>query len=1050
MHSRTPEPVQHRDLKPANLLLDANERIWVIDFGLSKMVPVASDAAPLAVSSAGGTPGYTPPEQRRGATEPRSDVYALAVTLHQLLTGHAPWKPEPLPPARELNPDISPAVEALIQQGTARQVSERPTAAAFLEALNTILEPPAEPVAIDAPDGSPVLDEAELVTWCEQHWEAAGAWLYDSLPQQIEQSWGKTHLADDLRQIVATQDNDHHVGLDQVLTLLDPQGYAAAPLQLSTDEAELDFGKLTSRQNSERPLVLTNKGRRYIRARLQTPPWIAADQPVISIPSGQQMTTILQANSSTMPAWKKAYDHIAISSGSTLLLEVSAHANTARFWQYSRGLAAIVIILVLVIVIGISFQALNNQMKPFAEWQEYTSEEGAFSVMLPGNPTRRTLRIDDIESVLLHVGDYGVEFTDFSGIESVSQSDIQRIFDGSIAQFLAERDGTLIDERAISLFGYPGREIEGQILDTAYFRVRMYLVQNRIYWVFAMTSSEETLEDTATPFLDSFTLTSPLVVALEDGIDGMTRQGGMDEAVDAFEQALAIAPDNPIALRNLALLYNLRHTPDQAEAAAREALELDPQDAFAWAMLGDALIVKRQFHDAREAAEKAIIFDEQLWVGYNIRALANAHDALETSNRQLMEEAIEDAGKGVELAAEAEQHLHQALAKNYHGEVSLSALRLTHDASYYTNGLLSIYEAIELQPEIARLFATRGFFHNWKREYVTAQDAFATALTIDADYIPAYTGLGWAAFDQQDYEQARVEFDRAIGLEPPDSTPYIGLSLVYQDMPPPDYASARAVLDDAAERFPEDPEIHSELGWIWRQQAWDATRGSTERRDAFLEAELAFRRALQVNDRYFDALRGLGWTLYDRGNHLQKETRFSQAEHYFQQAETYFRQALTVREENADTHGGLAWSLHSQKRDSQEAETHFRRAIAVNADYEAAHRGLGQVLYYQGRYDEAFEAFEAALDLQENTYTYYWLGRSSYQLEDYAIAEASFQYTTTLAPLFADGWIWLGDTYRAQGKRIAARQAYETALRLTPDHEPLQQALEELEELEGE
>jgi ATP/maltotriose-dependent transcriptional regulator MalT/tRNA A-37 threonylcarbamoyl transferase component Bud32 len=160
MHSRTPEPVLHRDVKPANILLDAARRIWLVDFGIAKAAPAGFSAGDVHNTQYAGTLGYAPAEQWQGAAEPRSDIYAVGVTLHTLLTGYHPALVEStttlqeglivLPPVRQLNPDLHPEVERLIQWATAFEASDRPSALEFLGELDTILNrlatpPPPEP-----------------------------------------------------------------------------------------------------------------------------------------------------------------------------------------------------------------------------------------------------------------------------------------------------------------------------------------------------------------------------------------------------------------------------------------------------------------------------------------------------------------------------------------------------------------------------------------------------------------------------------------------------------------------------------------------------------------------------------------------------------------------------------------------------------------------------------------------------------------------------------------------------------------------------------------
>lgn len=75
--------VLHRDIKPANLLLDEDDQIWIADFGLAKL------SEQQDVTKSGdmiGTPQYMPPEFIRGAYDERSEIYAIGLTLYELLT----------------------------------------------------------------------------------------------------------------------------------------------------------------------------------------------------------------------------------------------------------------------------------------------------------------------------------------------------------------------------------------------------------------------------------------------------------------------------------------------------------------------------------------------------------------------------------------------------------------------------------------------------------------------------------------------------------------------------------------------------------------------------------------------------------------------------------------------------------------------------------------------------------------------------------------------------------------------------------------------------
>ena len=119
----------HRDIKPANIRITPDGQAMLVDFGLVKLY---DPQLRTTLGARAVTPGYAPPEQYgHGKTDPRTDQYALAATLYNLLTGKQPMESVQrlsggqLIPAHQVNPSLPPLVGAAIDRAMSLEPSQR-------------------------------------------------------------------------------------------------------------------------------------------------------------------------------------------------------------------------------------------------------------------------------------------------------------------------------------------------------------------------------------------------------------------------------------------------------------------------------------------------------------------------------------------------------------------------------------------------------------------------------------------------------------------------------------------------------------------------------------------------------------------------------------------------------------------------------------------------------------------------------------------------------------------------------------------------------------
>ncbi len=141
----------HRDIKPANLYISSRRRIKVLDFGLAKLTTTLPGTARLeddSLTSLGVIPGTTPymsPEQVRGDDlDGRTDVFSLGAVLYEMATGRRAFGEKNIPltmeavlnrqpvPPREIDPELPPKLEGIINKALAKDRELRYQAAADL------------------------------------------------------------------------------------------------------------------------------------------------------------------------------------------------------------------------------------------------------------------------------------------------------------------------------------------------------------------------------------------------------------------------------------------------------------------------------------------------------------------------------------------------------------------------------------------------------------------------------------------------------------------------------------------------------------------------------------------------------------------------------------------------------------------------------------------------------------------------------------------------------------------------------------------------------
>ncbi|MGD2252243.1 MAG: tetratricopeptide repeat protein [Anaerolineales bacterium] len=249
-------------------------------------------------------------------------------------------------------------------------------------------------------------------------------------------------------------------------------------------------------------------------------------------------------------------------------------------------------------------------------------------------------------------------------------------------------------------------------------------------------------------------------------------RGKLVQAKQAFEQAIAINPEEAIYYMELARLQVFVGEYEEAEINARNALLLEPESARAKAILG--------------------------WV-LDFRA-SEAADPLESEN--LLRDALEWLEKALEIDANS------ALAHAYYAEVLID-----NDLADYEQALQEAMTALQLAPDLLEAHRAMGYVWELTGNYERAVEAYETALRLNPNLAILYVSLGNMYLALGDVDTAIDHYLSASARAPNDVLAYQKLAIANARIG--EFGQASQYAEDAMLLEPWNPHLHGELGRMY-------------------------------------------------------------------------------------------------------------------------------------------------------------------------------------------------------------------------------------------
>jgi tetratricopeptide (TPR) repeat protein len=339
------------------------------------------------------------------------------------------------------------------------------------------------------------------------------------------------------------------------------------------------------------------------------------------------------------------------------------------------------------------------------------------------------------------------------------------------------------------------------------------------------------------------------------------KEGRMDVAKEEWLQAVRYDPQHPQAHLALALLHLANGAPLEAEREARAVLRREVASLPAAIVLGDALVLRKNWPKAEEVYSAIIRRFPDQPVGYVKLATLRKLQGQPTASAQLFSQALAHAPKDLgilqeylgALFASAQPHKAESLLREYFAKSSRDpnlwriAGRLYASQQKMSQAEKAFLKAVELAPDLALVHYELGQWYVLRDQLPAAESAFQTALTKEETNPDIHTAMGLVLAARGQVTESNNHYRRALQLNAKDLVAANNLATSLTDQQ--ELSDALGFARQALNLAPSSPMIKDTVGWVYYKQ------GQFDKAYPFLaEASLALPQDARVRYHYAIAL----------------------------------------------------------------------------------------------------------------------------------------------------------------------------------------------------
>jgi tetratricopeptide (TPR) repeat protein len=907
----TEQGVLHRDIKPANLLLDVWGTVWLTDFGLAKATGTPDLTRPGDLV---GTLRYLAPERFHGRADVRSDVYALGLTLYEMLALQPAFDGRDqaevarqittaAPPRLDrIDPRLPRDLVTIVHKAMAKDPGDRyQTAAALADDLRRFLD-----------DRSIVARRTSLPEqawrWCRRNPTMAalvaavlalllvatggGVWL---ARQHAEGQAAAARRDEELRKEVGAalaqaagfrkgfHFREARLLLEQAGERLEPAGPDDLRRQVDQAWADLD---LAEHLDAARLQATTLDAHGYFAFFAAQRRYMAA---FAEAGLGREGDDIAAVAARVRDSAVRAEIVAALDDWASITQD-----RARRPWLLAVARAA-------------DPDSSRDRLRQPELWQDgprlaRVADELRAAELSPQLATA-------LGRVLIEGGGEAVPL--LAAAQERFPQDFWINFELGLALYRARRWDEALSCYRAALALRPETSVVHINLGTALHHkgwldeaIRHYQQAIRLGPKFALAYNnigealrdKGRLDEAIDHYQEAIRIDPKYALAYGNLADALREKGLLEEAIDHYQQALQLDPKWVVAHNNLGVALRARGRLEEAIDHFQQAIRLDPKDALAHSNLGDALRIKGRLDEAIDQCQHAVRLDPKFALAYS-----NLGEALRARGR--LDEGIGYLQQALWLDPES------VLAHNNLGVALQSKGRLDEAIGHY-------HHAIRLDPKDAMAYSNLADALRDKGRLDEAIDHYQQSLRLDPKLAAAHLKLADALQAKGRLDEAIDHFQQALQLGPKSAAAHLRLA---------DALQAKGRLDEAIGHYQEslrlDPEsvvAHNNLGFALR------AKGRLD------EAIGHYQEATRLDPKSALAHNNLGVGLQAKGR--------------LDEAIDQYQQALGLDPEFALAHNNLGLTLQAKGRYA-EAIGHFQEAAWLEPKSDVAYRNLDSCLY---------------------------------------------------------------------------------------------------------